>query len=658
MIKKAYVDFESRSLVSLKDAGPYVYSQHPSTEVLCFAVKFEDNTITSNNTFLQMLIQDPEVVFVAHNAQFDRLIFNRFIAETPISKWRCTMAKARSHGLPASLEKCAKALNLPIQKDMEGNVIMRKFSNAKNREPNEDEIDRILEYCITDIDTTILIDRAIPDLHPQEQQIWELDQKINDIGFPVDLETTQFAIHALEKYDKELEDQFHNLGLEFKPSQRDKVLDWVNENGAEMEDMKKASVTRELKEVSGDVKETLEIRQEYSKTSCSKLYKLVDTMSSDRRIRGATVYHAATTGRWGGAGVQPQNFPRPTTDARRVISILRGGSYSLFHRHYPKIKDALASSLRSLIQAEEGKTFLIGDYASIEARVTAWCSGQTDALDIFRAGGNLYIEAAKGIFGYDIGKKTHEMEYMVGKVSILALGYQGGINAFGTMSQTYGLDLEPIYDLLYPTATEREKDLAEFCWKLYDESHPDADDKLNKKQGLVADIIKQRWRAKNPKTVQFWADVESAAIRAATGGRIQCGPVTFFVKGDFLYCELPSGRCLAYHKPMFQKDSKGVKLTYMTIDSVTKQYVRRKTYGGLLTENIVQAISRDILAGAMLECDAAGFEIILHVHDEIVVEDEFVFNLKTFQDIMEAPPQWGLDIPISVEAFTSRRYKK
>ncbi len=655
-----YLDFETRSSAELKDCGAYVYAAHSSTEILCVVGKL-NGIVHTDFQEIQFIVEESDFTVCAHNIQFDRLIWNRF-ADRPLAldRIKCTATKVRAHGLPASLEKSCLALNLPVQKDMEGNRLIGKVCKSSYT-PKVGELDRILAYCIRDVEALEALDNALPDLNKKESLIYQLDAKMNDLGFPIDVESIKVALFFLEQYDKELIIDFNRICPDFSPSQRAKVLSWLNENGAEMTDMTKKSVGNALK-MNGedDVSKVLKIRQEHSKTSCAKFSKFLDVVLGDSRVRGSLVYHAATTGRWGGAGVQPQNFPRPSKGAGEALAYLRTANYEVFKSRFPKVKDSLSGCLRGMIQASPEKTLLIGDYNAIEARVVAWIAGENTILEAFRNGDDIYCVAASGIYSRTV-TKADEMERMVGKIAVLALGYQGGIGAFGTFVKAYGVDLMPLYNSTLASATQDEKKMAEYCVKLYLAKQDE--DGLTKEEAFVADIIKQRWRKANPRIVAFWKQIENDMVETVDDGIEMSAAISLTPDKQWLYYTLPSGRRLAYHLPEVYYEGGKKVLSYMTIDAKTKKYVRRKSYGGLLTENIVQAISRDILAEAIIQCDIAYLPVILQVHDEIVCEvdndnEQLEDAYNTFNAIMNSVPDWAKGMPLSAKPVIMKRYGK
>jgi DNA polymerase len=693
-----HLDFETRSELSVKDVGGWVYSTHPSTEPICLAYQVNNLPIVSweLGTFqyyramggieleeLYRLAADPTVIFVAHNAFFEQCIWANIMVPKygmppiPIRRWRCTAAKAASYGLPRSLEGVGTALNLPIQKDKEGNKTMLKCSrprkptkNNPNRW-NEDPADlkRTYAYNIQDVQTEKLVDDALRDLNAFEQELWFLDQEINFRGIQLDIAAVRKMLELIEQTTTELGAEFRRVtnGAVDSPSQVVKYRQWLADNGLLLENLQAPTVDAAIKVLPpGAVRRSLEIRRQLSKISTAKYEGMIERSDMrDQRLRECFLYGAAHTGRWGGRGVQVHNLPRGTTDSDIAVRVAMGSDYDWFKEVYPDPMEAYSSSLRGMLIAGRGKDLIVADYASIEARVLAWIADQQSTLDIFRRDEDVYCYEACGIYGRTITKKD-KYERSVGKVSVLALGYQGGIGAFGTMARAYSVDLRPAFELLWPTASTQEREKATRAYGGYmGRCKQNGElDPLDRESAIAADIIKQRWREANPKVVSLWYALEAGAIKAVlTGEKVQVGKVTFGVAGDFLLCKLPSGRCICYHRPkVSEKETpwgeKKLSLSFMTENSKF-QYTREFTYGGKLCENIVQSVARDILADALLRCENSGYPVVLHVHDEAAAEvPEGTRSVEEFEAILADSPAWADGLPIKAEGWRGKRYKK
>jgi DNA polymerase len=451
----------------------------------------------------------------------------------------------------------------------------------------------------------------------------------------------------------------------------------------------------------------LGLRQTLSKTSNAKYERITKEIDTDGRARCNLVYHAASTGRWGGTGWQAQNLPRPRINVDLALTYLDRADF-MWPEVFGSCADAAKSLVRSVIIPEKGKVLIGADFSGIEARVTPWLAGQEETLDIFRLfdagrGPDIYCYQASSIYGRPISKADID-ERQTGKGAVLAFGYQGGIAALYKISQGSGIDLSPVANSIWANASANERHNAEIAYATYERSSlKSGSDYYGKREGLVADIIKQRWRVANPKIVNFWTEVNTKAIEAVQNHpiRISHGPnnsIHWYCSGHFLYCQLPSGRRLAYYKPRVEMvrnkfGTDKMTLTYLTLDAKTKQLVRRSSYGGLLTENLVQAISRDIMVEAMFNVTYSegrptmhdhvsmqklraaelmedtienakkvikndNIDIVLTVHDELLLECETTVEIDRVTQLMTRPLPWAKNLPLAVNAWRGKRYGK
>ena len=704
---RVHLDFESRSKADIWSCGAYKYSQDPSTEVLCLAYTVDDspvkvikvweiNEIDLQTPEAQMydvcfadygpdteelfdLAKNPDAIFVAHNAYFEQCIWKNIIEkrfgfpEIPIHRWECTAAKSLAHGLPKSLKEVAHVLGLAEQKDEEGKRIMMKMCKPRKptkNDPSEwceapEDFEVLYKYCAQDVEVERAIDKALPDLNNTEQRVWQLDQEMNMNGIRVDMELVDKALEFAVEYSDKLNKRLFDItdGMVDKHSKRLAFLRWLELNGVALPDFTASTVRKAISEGSKLPKlvlEALKIKMSLAKSSVTKYKAFKESTCEDGRLRDILVYHSASTGRWGGKIVQLQNLPRGNekyTDA--CAACIKKLSLADFEKLYPDVMGALSSCIRSVLLPDEDAALFVADYNSIEARVLAGLAGQQDTLDVFNNGDCVYCKEAAGIFGRKITKKE-KFERQVGKVATLALGYQGGIGAFGTMANAYALDLDPVYDIMFPSFSQQEFDSAEWAYNFYQSK---VENPLSKKGGIVADVIKQRWRANNSAIVAYWNACENAAVAAVSflGMEYKVGAVTFIrpVDSQFLYCELPSGRRLAYHKPEIRTQGNREQLTYMTLLSQTKKYVRTSAYGGKLVENITQAVARDIMADAMLSVKKYGiFVPHLTVHDEIITSGPLNQDVKELEREMCLTPAWAKNLPIAAEGWRGVRYRK
>lgn len=718
-----YIDFETQSAADLKAVGGWQYSRHPSTRILCVAYAADDEPVQlatfdqrrATHGYLLKLAEDPETIFVAHNAGFEQAIWRNIMAprygfpEIPVERWRCTAAKAAYMSLPRKLEGVGEALGLPIQKDKEGHKVMLKLCKPRGGRKFKgqtvfweyddcpDDFEKLYKYCMTDVETEMLVDRALPPLNEREQRVWFLDQKINMRGIRCDVEAVQQVLKFIDRTTENLVAEFQDLtsGMVSSPTKRAATAEWLSEGcGVEMPDMQKATVEKILKtDIPKDAHRALEIRQQLSKSSTAKYTAmLAGADPDDHRLRDLFMYCAAGTHRWGGRRIQPQNLPRGTVKSDAAIDTIMLDDYEWFSDLYPDRFGAYSSCVRGMLVASPGCELFVADFASIEARALAWLAGQESSLAVFRAGGDPYCVEAGTIFGREISKGD-SYERGVGKGSVLGLGYAGGINALGVTCRAYGVDLRPAYDILWRTTSTDEREKAEFAYSGYVQRQLKAgnDDPLDRGSGLAADIIKQRWRKKNKNVVTYWSDLEEAAIQATlTGQKVTVGSrrvlfdkrgplseqdeydivrpdITFGMMGEHLLCRLPSGNCLVYpfaRVKMVENDWGDVKqtLTYKTRDDSNWAYGRKHTYGGKLAENITQSVTRDLLAEAMLRLDADGWDIALHVHDEVAADvpvfGDMDARLKTFERTVAQLPAWATGLPVAAEAWRGKRYRK
>ncbi|WP_176074362.1 DNA polymerase [Brucella intermedia] len=698
----AHIDFETRSAVDLTKTGAYVYAADPTTDVWCAAYAIGDEPVkvwTPGEPLPDDLAEHIMMggVMVAHNAAFERIIFHYIMGPRygwpmpDVTQWRCTMAMAYALALPGSLENAAPAAGLDIAKDMAGRRLMlqmakpRKILNEKKladarlnmaslngnasmnavlkRGQYKSECDaviqwwdepaklqKLIEYCKQDVEVERALEKRLRPLSESELALWHLDQIINDRGILVDQSLCEAAKQVVAKAQVALDDKMFRLtnGTVSKCTNRNQIVKWVRDQGVQCDSINKASMETLLEEdspIPPHVREVLELRRESAKASVAKIDALLNGRSpEDGRAKGLLQYHAASTGRWGGRRFQPQNIKRPNeSDIDTAIEIVATGDYDYVTMMYEQPLSVVGDCLRGMVMASEGHRIIAADYSNIEGRVLAWLAGEQWKLDAFRAydagaGHDLYKIAAGKILGKDPGTVTKDERQSPGKVSELALGYQGGVGAFRTMG---GAAVE-----------------------LMD------DDEIN--------VIKDAWRDAHPNIRQFWFDMEDAAVRAvqSKGATTTCGKVKFKYAGSWLFMRLPSGRLLAYPYPEVREfdtpwgDPKEGLTYFSTIDPSKKakvidddrngtSWARIKTYGGMLVENATQAVARDIMADAMPRLEAAGYKILLTVHDEVVTEvPDDHGSVEEMETIMSTLPEWAAGCPVAAEGFEAKRYRK
>jgi len=665
-MNKLFIDFETRSAVDIRKVGAWKYAMHPSTDIMCMGVNFEDKGSPGvwvlNKPRLHKSLRyhfDPkETQIVAHNAHFEYAIWNYILhkkygwpALWEPEHWNCTMARGMMCGLPASLDNLGKALDIKMQKDMKGRMAMLKLSRPKEIDAlgdpvwNEDEEQKqiLYDYCAKDVAVTIEIDKRLPDLLPQERAIWELDLIINKRGVRVDVQTAKAATRIAQELKTDLNKQLYDLtgGAVDSATRVQSMKNYLKTHGVVRESLDKEAVTALLKDpnIGEHIKEVIGIRRRVGKSSVAKYEKMVQVAShEDNRIRGALQYHAAATGRWGGRLIQPQNYPQGFGEEEQKIAInaINSGTDIFSLMYGDDAMSALSNTLRGAIVAPAGKKLIVVDYSAIEARILFWQAGDQKALSMYKMGENLYEDMAWYLYhDYSITKKTHPKEYDVGKRVILGCGYQMGAERFRLTCHTYGVEVG--------------RELAERGVKAYRE-------KYNKVKNL-------------------WYSVQKAATNAIrTPGSIQrCTDkqrVIFSMdkKREYLVCKLPSGRYLRYYRPSIKavetQWGPREEIHYWGVDA-SRKLVELKTYGGSLVENITQATARDILANGMINCEKDGFPIVLTVHDEIVSEIEDPENhldseqaLQDFIANMCTLPKWADGLPLAAEGWIGNRYRK
>lgn len=673
------LDYETRSEVDLKEVGAFEYANHPTTEILCVAwgvgteaeLRSGKTEIFSWSPGLTKTppwelfeaMSEPNTMLVAHNAFFEqvitRFVLGRYFSkppmtiDPPVESWICTAAQAAALALPRNLEGACLALNLPVKKDMEGRRLILKYCKPRKitkNNPNKwhnskADLLRLVEYCKQDVRAEISLFLNTPRLNPKERKVWELDQKINWRGFEVDRPLVQkiqgMIAVELENLNKELSEI--TGGEVTSANQRAKLLAWVQSNGLyqvegfvnadglNVVDNLQAKTLRDLfklnKFPNKKVKRVLEIRRDASKTSTAKYDAFEARSRTDGRVRDNLVYHTASTGRWGGAGVQPQNFPRGSIkNSVQAAEICREHDLEMVRLIYGNPMDTFASCLRPMIRAGDEKVFLCADYAAIEARVLFWVAKHEKGLDAFRNGRPIYEEMAQAIWNHPSLSEVTKEEREVGKRAILGCGYGMGWEKFKATCDLHG-DIQ-----------------------ISDET---------------AQLAVQAYRSTHAQVPALWKVLERAAIHAVkTGKKVTVNRTSWFVKDKFLFCELPSGRRLAYYGPEIKieitkwKEKRPV-LYHWGVDSLSKKWVFAGTYGGKLTENVVQAVARDLMAEAMLRIEGPRFEVVLSVHDELLAERvDGKATIEEFEKLMAEVPAWGAGLPVKVSGWAGERYRK
>jgi DNA polymerase len=492
---------------------------------------------------------------------------------------------------------------------------------------SSEEIARLGRYCLQDVRAEEALSAALPELPKAEQKLWQLDLAINDRGIRVDAPAVRAILDSVETHSAEMTREFRRMtGLD-SPKQRDATLRHLIALGVEMEGLTKGDVEKALATTENETaKRILEIRQSLSKSSTAKYQAFLDARGADDRIRGCFMYHGAGTGRWAGRIIQPQNFPRGSFgDVEACVDLFQAGDLHGVSLLYGDPMVAASTCIRAMIVPAPGHDFVCADYSSIEGRVLAWLAGEESALDVYRGGRDPYKVAAAAIYhvAYDAVTKPQRQ---IGKVAELALGYQGSSGAFNMMALGYGVTV------------------------------PEAE---------VARIV-EKWRESRPATTQLWRALEDACRDAVEnpGRATKYRGISMVVRGRMLAIRLPSGRCLWYANPRIEpKEMKwgGTKdvIAFDGVNSTTRKWGTQYLYGGLLAENITQATARDILVNGMFAVEAAGYPVVMHVHDEMVAEVPEKFgSVEEFENLMCSLPARAEGLPLKAEGWRGKRYKK
>ncbi len=662
-----FIDFETRSTVELRRTGVYPYAAHRDTFVWCMAWAFDEEPAAVWKEGEPL----PERVLShiaaggslwAHNANFERTMWRECAIPKygfPVvrdSQWNDTAAEVAAMGLPRALADVCAVLELPMQKDRVGHALMQKLCRPRSMndagEPvwwNEPAmLADLYKYCVRDVDAERGVWKRARRLTPNERRVYLLDQLVNDRGVYLDRD---LAVKVRAGADAEVARQNATIrrltgGSADKATQVQRIKDWLSERGLDLDSLRK-SVLRDLLDdetsaaaLEGDVADVLEARRQASKSSLAKIDRMLECVGVDGRMRGLLMYHGAHTGRWSGRLVQPQNFPRaldvpnPEQHIERVLDgtlAIRGGG--------PSFMAIYSALLRPMLTAAPGHRLLSADFATIEVRVTAWLAGCQLMLDQFAGGRSPYKEIAAEIYGTTADQIVKpSAEYQIGKMVILACGFGMGAEKFvKQVKEQEGVDVDP--------------GLAKQAVTTYRNTYHE---------------IERYWRRVNAcavDAVSHPGEVFAVGEGAAT--------VKFTARSGFLWVILPSGRPLAYFKPRVVMravpwDASDLRpsVEYSGYSSYTHQWERLTTYGGSLTENIVQAVARDLLADAMLRVEDNGYEVVLTVHDEIVAEiqgDSVPGGSGAFDDflaIVQAPPAWAAGLPIAAEGWEGARYRK
>lgn len=654
------IDIETFSSVDIKN-GAYAYSEAPDFEILLIAYKFSDEDkvklidLTDDPEELENLrfwdaLTDPEVVKTAYNANFERTCLARHTGEAmPPEQWRCTMVLAVQLGLPRSLAAVGPALGLTEeeQKKKTGAALIQYFckpckptrtngqrtKNTRLHAPEKWELFK--EYNIQDVVTEQIILKRLRDFRPDqsEQDLWTLDQEINDRGVLLDIPMAGSIVEFDTERSADLLAEAQQITGLSNPNSLAQLKPWLADNGLATDTLRKDDVAAMLADPSlhSNVRRVLEIRQTLSKTSVKKYQTMLDIAGEDDRARGIMQFYGGHTGRWAGRSLQPQNLARntmPDDELEVAREFVKMGDFESLEMIFGEPAPIFSQLVRTAFIPSPGNRFIVSDFSAIEARVIAWIAGEEWRLEVFRNDGDIYCESASHIYHVPVVKHGINGELRQrGKVAELALGYGGAVGAMKQM----------------------------------DTSGSVPEDEM---QGIVT-----QWRAESPKIVRMWRDCQDAAVSVIRGNQPKrvlrsLQGTEFYVKlvdgTPVLFIQLPSGRPIAYWDPKVMDTEMGPRITYMTQNQTTRKWERCETYGGKLTENIVQSVARDCLAEKMKLLESMGYPIVFHVHDELILdvprEDKEAAALV--DRIMGEPIDWAPGLPLKGGTYECDFYRK
>ena len=645
-MKTLSIDIETYSATNLAKAGVYKYCEDSDFEILLFGYSADGGPVhvvdlaagESLPADVLSALTDPSVLKTAFNAQFERVCLSRFLGYPTgtyldPSSWHCTMVWAATLGLPLSLEGVGAVLGLEKQKLKEGKDLIRYFCTpAKTRDgdtfrhyPTDapEKWVAFKAYNLRDVETEMAIQERLSKF-PVTESEWRnyvLDQQINDRGIMLDLTLVRQAIACDEQFKRtHMEMAKAVTGLD-NPNSPAQLKAWLTEKGMEVDSLSKAAVLDLLESASGEVELALSLRQELAKSSVMKYTAMETVVGADNRARGLIQFYGANrTGRYAGRLIQVQNLPQnhlPDLDTARAL--VRDGKFDALEMLYDSVPIVLSELIRTAFVPKPGCRYYVADFAAIEARVIAWLAGEQWRQEVFANGGDIYCASASAMFHVPVekhGQNAHLRQR--GKIAELALGYGGAVGALKAMGAlNYGVaehELQPLVDA---------------------------------------------WRKSNPMIVRLWWDIDSAAKTCVADKTVtSCHGITFEYKSGMMFVTLPSGRKLSYVKPKLGENRFGGEaVTYEGVGT-QKKWLRLETYGPKLVENIVQATARDILAEAMLRLDAKGYRIVMHVHDEAVIEAPADTDLNDICMTMAQQPQWANGLLLRADGYVCDFYKK
>lgn len=711
-----WLDLETYCELDLKEVGAYVYAE--TAEVLLFAYAIDDDEpqvwdVTEDPVMpddLYEALSNRQIIARAHNAAFDRTVLNgpkqSQYPNVPLEQWECTMAQALSHALPDGLSDLCSVLQVPedMSKLKEGKKLVKMFTQPRpdrqkvrryTRHTHPAEWARFKKYAANDISAMRESHRRMPRWNWNASAIaeWHCDQRINDRGFYVDRALTLAGMTAAVTEKKHIFTRVAEiLGCDIKPSQRDKFKDLVEERwGVELENTQKGTYEELIKrdDTPEDLRELLTLAMLANKTSTAKYAALYPCTQADGRFRGGLQFAGARrTRRWGGRKFQGQNLPArglpPKAEVETYIECLKANTHDLW---FDELMRYASAALRGVVIAPPRRKLVVADLSNIEGRMLSWVAGEGWKLKAFRdydtivgydadgkpkrKGPDLYNVTAVSILGGDPWNVPKKVRNTFGKVPDLASGYQGGVSGYQNFARVYGVKMADSWDTIQEQIAPTLVDKAHENYNFRGEAEAE-ELGISKVEWLASETCKLAWRARHPKTVRFWYDLNDAVVKAirswgdvfTVGQRISVRCMTH-ARHRWLLIKLPSGRYLTYYNPKIEKGNYGKpSITYeghaTEEGKSTHGWVKNYTHGGKMTGNICQGTSRDILAPALMEAEQEGYLPILSVHDEGVCEvpDVPEFNWRGFAEILAKDRGWTAGLPLAADGFEAYRYGK
>jgi DNA polymerase len=662
-MKTLGIDIETFSGSKLTDCGVYRYCEDPDFTILLIGYSVDggevsvidltdpDNGNQENLEEFKRMLFNPDIVKTAYNANFERTCLGHYFGQyCKPEEWDDTMIRAAYLGFPRSLDAVGSAVGLPEDKKKlkTGKDLIRYFcqpcrktkSNGgrtrNTRETDPEKWNLFIEYNRRDVETEQAIRQKLSycKIPVEEHELWCLDQHINDRGVRLDMQMANTIVRKDDEYQKMIRQKAKDLTGLANPKSNVQLMGWIRDKGFPAESLDKQHVADYLQECRDpEILEALRLKQKMSKTSTSKYKKMQVMACSDDRARGCFQFYGARSGRWAGRGLQLQNLPQnhiPDLDNARELA--KAGDTELIDMEYGSVPDVYSQLVRTTFIPSEGNTFVVSDFSAIEARVLAWLAGEEWVLQAFRDGKDIYCATASQMFGVPVVKHGINGELrQKGKVATLACGYRGGIGAFRKMGG----------------------------------------DRLGMSEEEMQDTV-NIWRSTHPKTVKLWKNVMAAAVKAIQTNRSQTIPLAngksslrFDYKAvdkdiSFLSIKLPSGRRLFYVDPRVEDSSKGRQIIFKGQNQMTRKWEDVEIYDGKVIENITQAFARDCLGVTMQRVTDAGYQIVMHVHDEMIIDcpREDTDALEKVNTIMAEPIPWAPGLPLKGDGYVTDYYKK